>query len=744
MGEQAELPQPPGNSAKIFACYMIEDRFDIPFVAEMALREKQVQQNYRPIIAVHKWFARRPGTLFRGLLLAEFGDTPVADAFTQSQQFNGRRVADPFMGGGTPLIEANRLGCDVLGYDINPMAYWIVRQELEHLDLALYRAESERLVEYLRREIGHLFKTRCKCGRDADVKYLLWVKQQSCPSCGLDFDLWPGMLMAKDTRHTANVIICRRCGELNERRSLSELGQCDSCKADLEIEGNASRNKTNCPHCGESSRYPLSDQPPRHRLHAIEYHCEHCRPSHRGRFFKKPDDDDLAKVDEARERLAKMRCRFVPNDLIPEGDESTRLRRWGYKRYRELFNDRQIVGLELSARWIAKVKDDRVRNALATNFSDLLRYQNMLCRYDTMALKSLDIFSIHGFPVSLVQCESNLLGIAKPNGGSVGSGGWTNIIDKFSKAKAYCDQPFETIGRGSKKRVIYTEGEWIGDRVNGTVERRIDVRSEDSATAKLRANSLDAVLTDPPYFGMVQYAELMDFCYVWLRRLVGKDLTAFEPLTTRNGSELTGNQTSGRGLDHFAEGVSKVYRAMAKALRPGAPLAFTYHHNKLTAYAAIGVAILDAGLPCTAALPCPAEMGGSIHIANTGSSILDTVFVCRKGVDIRVSECPTEAIADALARDIVALEEAGYSTTDGDRNCLINGHTCREVVNRLLSEWSIRLSVHSKLELFNSVASDLIDRAVVIASAEEKAAHRRASGRAAAPASLFDLAGATE
>ena len=45
---------------------MIERDFDVPFIADLALREKQIQQNYRPIIAVHKWFARRPGTLFRG------------------------------------------------------------------------------------------------------------------------------------------------------------------------------------------------------------------------------------------------------------------------------------------------------------------------------------------------------------------------------------------------------------------------------------------------------------------------------------------------------------------------------------------------------------------------------------------------------------------------------------------------------------------------------------------------------
>ncbi|HEC33120.1 MAG TPA: DUF1156 domain-containing protein [Chloroflexi bacterium] len=53
---------------------MIETAFDVSFVAQLAQREKQIQQHYRPVIGVHKWFARRPGTLFRALLLAEFAD----------------------------------------------------------------------------------------------------------------------------------------------------------------------------------------------------------------------------------------------------------------------------------------------------------------------------------------------------------------------------------------------------------------------------------------------------------------------------------------------------------------------------------------------------------------------------------------------------------------------------------------------------------------------------------------------
>ena len=90
----------------------IESKFDVPFVSALALREKQIQQNYRPIIAVHKWFARRPGSLFRALALAEFGDGPVADLYYTGQDFPALKVADPFMGGGTPIIEANRIGCD--------------------------------------------------------------------------------------------------------------------------------------------------------------------------------------------------------------------------------------------------------------------------------------------------------------------------------------------------------------------------------------------------------------------------------------------------------------------------------------------------------------------------------------------------------------------------------------------------------------------------------------------------------
>ena len=675
---------------------MIEKNFDIAFIGDLALREKQIQQNYRPVIAVHKWFARRPGTLFRGLLLSEFSDKPLREAFYQSNNLPGLHVADPFMGGGTPILEANRIGCDVIGFDINPMAYWIVKQEIEHLNLSDYEKAGVFLRTTLEKEIGHFYRTRCVfCGSaDAHTKYFLWVKTKKCRECGEEIDLFPGYLLAADSRHPKNVFVCAACGELTETNDRKNPGQCSHCSADLILDGPAKRGGCKCPACGSDNSFSDAELgPPRHRLFAIEYHCQACKPAHTGRFFKKPDSQDIERVSEAEERWRRMRPRYVPDDEIPSGDETNRLHRWGYRHYREMFNPRQLVGLELSARIIAKTPDERVRNALATNLSDLLRYQNSLCRYDTRALKSLDIFSVHGFPVGLIQCESNFLGIMEPGRYMcVGSGGWANIIEKFKKAKAYCDNPFEVRHHGRRKKIIPIEKEWIGDHLNGSDSahiRTVNISCQDAASSDLPDNSLDAVFTDPPYFGNVQYAELMDFCYVWLKRLVGETSQAFNAVSTRNVAELTGNVDMGRDLGHFTEGLSAVFQRMSKALKPGAPHAFTYHHNKIEAYYPVAVAILDAKLTCSASLPCPAEMGASIHINGTGSSIIDTIFVCRSTGTMQrkwLADSPEE-VAKIVEEDLTHLRAGNLKPTPGDIRCITYGHLIRLAIWSLRCEW---------------------------------------------------------
>ena len=669
----------------------IERRFEIPLIAGMALREKQIQQSYRPIIGVHKWFARRPGTLFRGLLLAEFGEGGLEERFFRSNNFPGLRIADPFMGGGTPLIEANRIGCDVEGFDINPMSAWIVREEIEPIDIPTYERTARALISALRGDIGRYFRTACTRYGDPDVpvKSFLWVKVLDCESCGRPFDLFPGYLLAENRRHPKNVLVCPGCGDLNEVEDRGSPGDCASCASALRRAGPARRGRCECPHCGHSNAYPGRVQGPlEHRMFAIEYHNPHRKSKHKGRFFKKPDADDLARVVDAQRRWAELTPRFVPDQAIPAGDETNRLHRWGYTRYRELFNPRQLLGLELSCRRIAETEDPRIRRALATNLSDLLRYQNMLCRYDTMALKALDIFSVHGFPVGLVQCESNFTGIPNGAGTNVGSGGWSNVVDKYVKAKRYCEAPYEVRRIGSRNVRVPIRGERIGERREGGWQR-VAIRCTSATESDLAPGSLDAVFTDPPYFGNVQYGELMDFCYVWLRRLAGNEAEGFDRPSTRSPRELTGNVSQDRDIEHFTEGLSTVYSRMARALKPGAPLAFTYHHNKLDAYCAVGVALLDAGLVCSASLPCPAEMGGSIHIHGTASSIVDTVFVCRGSGATPgdwLFDSP-EGLIRIVGKDLVHLASTGRAPTYGDTRCIVLGHLTRMAVWTLRDAW---------------------------------------------------------
>ena len=217
--------------------------------------------------------------------------------------------------------------------------------------------------------------------------------------------------------------------------------------------------------------------------------------------------------------------------------------------------------------------------------------------------------------------------------------------------------------------------------------RLIDISCKDAASSELPNASLDAVFTDPPYFGNVQYAELMDFCYVWLKKIVGKGSKVFETSSTRNPQELTRNEDMGRGITHFTEGLSSIFQRMTKALKLGSPLAFTYHHNNIEAYYPVAVAILDAGLTCSASLPCPAEMGSSIHINGTGSSIIDTIFVCRiTGTTQRkwLANSPDE-VARIVEIELVKLRAGNVKPTKGDMRCITYGHLIR------LAIWSLRL-----------------------------------------------------
>lgn len=649
---------------------------------------------------MHKWFARRPGTVFRSLLLAEFnGSEPLDFSYWRSHEMTGV-IADPFMGGGTPVYEAIRLGFSVVATDINPMAYWVVRQSVSDIDLVRLRAIADDVVRDVEEEMARFYATKCpRCENQAEVKYFLWVKQQQCPACGTANDLFPGYLIAEPVRHPRFVVACAVCGEINEcdeKPTRTDPARCTSCSASVHIEGPASRQRIACSRCTRVFRYPPErpDAPLVHRMWAIEYHCRTCKPDHVGRFYKRPDKDDLSLVDNAHADLLRVENHLpIPDASIPRGDETDRLHRWGYRKYREMFNSRQLLGLGRLFSRITKVEDEPSRHALLTVFSDFLRYQNLLCRYDTYSLKCQDIFSVHGFPVGLIQCENNLLGIPQ-----VGSGAFRHFIEKFLRAKRYCEKPFETRTNGRTKTIVPITGERIQAELVKEFpsgRREALIAAAPATSIGLAPNSIDGVFTDPPYYDNVQYAELMDFCFVWLRLGLAGEFAEFRPLTTRASDELTGNATLGRGILHFTAGLSSVFRHYAQAMKPDAPFVFTFHHNDPAAYVPLVVAILDAGMACTIIHPVAAEMSASLHIAGTNSSVLDSVFVCRRAVRVP----PADEIEVSLVRDADAMRQAGIRVSEGDIACLMAGHIARVAINTMSETWDIGLPLGERVEM---------------------------------------------
>src|SRR6266849_6331395 len=107
----------------------------LPF-RELSLVAKADQRSADAAYAAHRWWARRPPGVMRGLLLAAaMPDDATAEQFwtafaSDLPVLAGLRVHDPFAGGGSTLVEATRLGAIPSGTDVDPLAATIVRHEL--------------------------------------------------------------------------------------------------------------------------------------------------------------------------------------------------------------------------------------------------------------------------------------------------------------------------------------------------------------------------------------------------------------------------------------------------------------------------------------------------------------------------------------------------------------------------------------------------------------------------------------
>ena len=129
------------------------DAFPFEFLSRLAERESWRKEIHRPIYHVHKWWAKRLGSVFRGILLGtmlpEAAD--LAAEFYKVHRFASETVFDPFMGSGTTVGEAHKLGFTAIGRDINPVAVRSVRTALGPMDRSELKSAFDELSRALAR-----------------------------------------------------------------------------------------------------------------------------------------------------------------------------------------------------------------------------------------------------------------------------------------------------------------------------------------------------------------------------------------------------------------------------------------------------------------------------------------------------------------------------------------------------------------------------------------------------------------
>ncbi len=303
----------------------IERMFPIEPLNDLARLESYNKHYYRPANYIHKWWARRLGSVFRTILLSAFSEAtttgpPVRimgenrlwrgqetgqsaifieggddmwSRYYKGADFGGKIVLDPFMGGGTTITEALRLGCKVVGSDLNPVAWWTVKEAVTPISLKRLDAAFEEVRSEVEDEIQSLYRTTCPgCSDEVPAVYFIWGKQAPCVSCGHLTPLRPDYVLRYENRREATVF-CPDCGNVfgpvTVRRGREPAETCcPRCETRfIPTDSPVSNSTFACEGCGRRQSVLASAQEAERILPepmtAIRYACPQC-----GEGFREP------------------------------------------------------------------------------------------------------------------------------------------------------------------------------------------------------------------------------------------------------------------------------------------------------------------------------------------------------------------------------------------------------------------------------------------------------------------------
>ncbi len=673
---------------------LIEVDLPIRKISEHARREKSIRHGH--ISTLHLWWARRPLAACRAVILASLWPdpadvgTPAAyreEAAKQLGAFRAKRggkpldlakrtvlrdammefiadfanwdhstntefltvaraitaaagtdgapiVLDPFAGGGAIPFEASRVGAEPFASDLNPVAVLLNKVAVEYIPrFGQGLADDVRhwgawILEQARKELTDLFPPGAKETR-APIAYL-WARTIRCegPDCGVEIPLVRSFVLAKKgSRYVTLSPIVEKKGIRFTISHSKPAGADGTVRAGSAI----------CPVCAFTTpnarvRAQLAERrggADSARLLAVVT----TRPGEQGRQYRTPEGVDLEGAEKAVKLAEKLRQeKAVPLDLIPTERPSPNARgmsavtRMGVSTFADLFAPRQLVVLSTFARLVreASVKiQEKNEGARAEAICTCLA---LAVDRVADACSSLASWSNTGEFIRFTfarQALAIVWDFAECNPLADASGNWAGAIEWIGKA-------VDVMALGAAR--------------GGTVQRA-------SATKHpLPDDSVDAVITDPPYYDAVPYADLSEYFFVWLKqslRQVHPDLLEHalpkDDEAIWNPSRIYSVTGSPKDERFYENQMRLAFVEARRVAKPSGIAVVVFAHKSTAGWEAVLGALLDAGWVATASWPIDTERSARTNAIGTASLGSSVHIVCR----------PRETSDGQLATDTV-------------------------------------------------------------------------------------------
>jgi len=465
----------------------------------------------------------------------------------------------------------------------------------------------------LRQDLGHYFVTYCPlCETKTDSWFVLYGARRSC-DCS-DVLVVDSLIMRQETDGSI-LSLCANCRQIITG---FEPCACTEKSAVPVIE----RGTAVCPVCrqqyAEDLRLPYFA---RYEPLVVSGHC----PQH-GLFLRSLDQATHEALQQADAHRPKL-CFLLRDFEVKAGRKSIQLLRRGIDSYLDLFSSRQLLVMERGIDLLPQF-EARIRLNLALLLSTSLEFNSMLSGYKGKSKRRAGAirhaFAHHAYSFPYTALENNPLYHRKA------SGTLQKLFHaRIRRGRSWAAQPRERDLSQAKARFVEIPGERdAGVEMDDFTElqegsHRFLLIQGSATSLDLPDDSVDAIVTDPPYFDSVQYSDLSAFFRVWLHQMLPRKAE-----WTFDVNDSAVDPHNNDRVSRYAELTSRIFAECYRVLRKdNGRLVFTFHHWNPKGWAALTIALKEAGFRLLNRFVVHSENPISVHIAKMNALTHDAILI---------------------------------------------------------------------------------------------------------------------